>query len=73
MKFLIFAAIILLAAAETPEECVRANCPDEVKKCELNAFCIAAATKCYTSCGSDIDNITCIADCASKSSNDRLN
>lgn len=58
MKSILFAALIVLAfAQQTPEECVRSNCPDEVRACELNAFCVAAATKCYNSCGADLDNI----------------
>lgn len=69
MKSVILISLIILAAyAETPEECVRSNCPDEVRSCELNAFCVAKAIGCNNTCGG-IDDLQCIMECADDSGN----
>ena len=72
MKSLLIAVLLVLAIAETPEECVRGKCPDEVRACEFNPFCASAAISCYNSCDKDINNIKCIKPCADKSGNGRL-
>ena len=72
MKSLLIAVLLVLAISETPEECVRGKCPDEVKACEFNVFCIAAAKSCYDKCGSDMNNLKCLKQEADKSSNGRM-
>ena len=72
MKSLLIAVLLVLAIAETPEECVRGKCPDEVRACEFNPFCASAALSCYNGCGGSLDDLKCLKECADKSKNGRL-
>ena len=60
MKSLLIAVLLVLAIAETPEECVRGNCPDEVRACEFNPFCASAAISVYNKCGGSFDDLKCL-------------
>lgn len=47
MKSLIFIALILIASAADPEECLKERCPDEYAACEKEVFgCATKALKC---------------------------
>ena len=72
MKSLLIAVLLVLAISETPEECVRGKCPDEVRACEFNPFCASAAISVYNKCGGSFDDLKCLKAEADKSSNGRL-
>ena len=71
MKSLLIVVLLVLANSETPEQCVRGKCPDEVRECEKNTKCRTDALNCYNSCGKDFNNIKCLKPCCdTKSKND---
>lgn len=70
-SFIAIALLLVLAIAQTPEDCVKEKCKNEYNSCVKEVFgCAAVGYKCKSKCGDDDD--ACYNKCAYDSGNQKF-